>query len=808
MTDTNDIVEDLKEIAEYVSEQRVETDLARVQGYGIDTSARSVRFSLKPVADAVGKIATLETKTADNERNISRNTQKIGDLNNRIDEIVQSDLPERNRKNIEQLRLDLNVQGTEIERSNSRISANSKTISEVSERVLRTEEKTATLERKSEDAERDIDELRTKILLASKQVLDMEEYTAIEGEIVQYAGETDSTYEHGGFYEWNGSAWVRVRVDARYKAGKDIEITEDGTINATFDHSPIEAEIKAVADDLTAHKTAQATKDKAQDDATKANTDAIATLNGGEQTSGSVKNTVLDYIGKAQHARFKVVQTLPPVKDAESNVLYLVPFEGKEGVYKQYILADGKFVQLDNTEVDLSNYYTKHETDTAISDVADALTAKDTEQDGRISALESKPSPTSQCVPYSADLDGISDDLGVAWMNVSKESREFGHLYKRDGQEIVIPNDTYYYVTTEDYNKYDEWDIPTERKLYEFGTKELASTKRFCKYNLTPYKLNADGTRTLASEVWSNWATTTLRGNYLVIGSEKEATLKSLENYNTFHNPQVTIKSDTEIEIRHYNNLHNSNMVTIASYVKDFDYSVYSLGCGGFAYSVRNTEASPIYNPLFCERANEKAVEIFGDKFSTDYYAQTSLKAITEVGSLKRLETWEEEKIEGGWKDVYDTSTITADISAEVQRATQAESALSTMIDGKADVSKWTDILFSQINADHQTLGTLNTYLSESKRTSIDGAVAKAHTQNTDTMLNNGTLKVESNKISATLPIVSSGDIEGVGTDNKHHLLSKKMDSAMLRTYNSFADMVADKANNNIPQGAWCAIIE
>lgn len=180
------------------------------------------------------------------------------------------------------------------------------------------------------------------------------------------------------------------------------------------------------------------------------------------------------------------------------------------------------------------------------------------------------------------------------------------------------------------------------------------------------------------------------------------------------------------------------------------------------------------------------------------------------------------------WKDV--TPNDTAQITAEVQRATQAESALSTRIDGKADAStwsanlktqidsdhstlsglsaKWTDILLSQIDADHQTLGTLNTYLSESKRTSIDGAISKAHTQNTDTMLNNGTLKVESNKISATLPIVSSGDIQGTDTSGTMHLLSKKMDSAMLRTYNSFADMVADKANNNIPVGAWCAIIE
>ena len=88
----------------------------------------------------------------------------------------------------------------------------------------------------------------------------------------------------------------------------------------------------------------------------------------------------------------------------------------------------------------------------------------------------------------------------------------------------------------------------------------------------------------------------------------------------------------------------------------------------------------------------------------------------------------------------------------------------------------------------------------------LDDLETDSHKQNTDTMLNNGTLKVESKQISATLPIVSTGDIQGSDTSGMMHLLSKKLDASMLRTYNSFDAMVADKAN--IPQGAWCAIIE
>lgn len=143
-----------------------------------------------------------------------------------------------------------------------------------------------------------------------------------------------------------------------------------------------------------------------------------------------------------------------------------------------------------------------------------------------------------------------------------------------------------------------------------------------------------------------------------------------------------------------------------------------------------------------------------------------------------------------------DASTWSANLKTQIDSDHTTLSGLS---------SKWTDILKSQIDADHTTLGTLSGYLTSAKRTSIDDAISKSHTQNTDTMLASGKLKVESNKISATLPIVSSGDIQGTDVSGTMHLLSKKMDSAMFRTYNSFADMVADTQR---PAGCWCAIIE
>ena len=163
------------------------------------------------------------------------------------------------------------------------------------------------------------------------------------------------------------------------------------------------------------------------------------------------------------------------------------------------------------------------------------------------------------------------------------------------------------------------------------------------------------------------------------------------------------------------------------------------------------------------------------------------------------------------WRQVhvdsqFDPSAISADISAEVQRATQAESALSTRIDTKADTSTWSANLKQQIDTDHTALGTLSGYLTSAKQTDINNAISKAHQQNTDTKLANGVVSVESDKVTFSRPVVAN-EVQAGSAPNAH-LLTKKLDSAMLRTYNSFADMVADKANNNIPQGAWCAIIE
>lgn len=378
----------LKNINDYVAEQRIETDLSKVRGYGIDNAGQSVSFRMSGLKELRTDIDSLELKAKGLQESVELNAKNITDLEGEVRRA--GELPEENRANIKRIDGTITTLRKRLTDDETKYDNAAAQIDEVVKTANKALEASTDAQHKMEGVDGKIAEFEEILRNAPVQVTELNPETAIPGQIMQYVGDTTETADRGGFYWFDGSVFNRLKVDKPYKAGKHIEITEDGTINATYDHSPIEEEIKAVADDLAGFKTAQAEVDKLQ-------SDAIATLNGDEDTSGSVKNTVLDYIGKAQHARFKVVDALPPVSEAESNILYLVPFEGKEGVYKQYILSDGKFVQLDNTEVDLSDYYTKGEVDFAISDVSDALTAWNREQDAeiddvkkRLTALESE----------------------------------------------------------------------------------------------------------------------------------------------------------------------------------------------------------------------------------------------------------------------------------------------------------------------------------------------------------------------------------------------------------------------------------
>lgn len=70
-------------------------------------------------------------------------------------------------------------------------------------------------------------------------------------------------------------------------------------------------------------------------------------------------------------ASYMIVEELP--EEGSASVIYLVPRQG--GGYDRYIYSNNEWVNIGDAQIDLSNYYTKAETDAEIaSEIASALT--------------------------------------------------------------------------------------------------------------------------------------------------------------------------------------------------------------------------------------------------------------------------------------------------------------------------------------------------------------------------------------------------------------------------------------------------
>lgn len=88
------------------------------------------------------------------------------------------------------------------------------------------------------------------------------------------------------------------------------------------------------------------------------------------------------------HLKKKIVDTVPSDADAEDNILYLVKDTSvvDDVVYNQYLLIDGILEPLGSTNTDLSNYYSKDESDAKFALLSSLETLIDTI--GSLSDLE------------------------------------------------------------------------------------------------------------------------------------------------------------------------------------------------------------------------------------------------------------------------------------------------------------------------------------------------------------------------------------------------------------------------------------
>lgn len=104
---------------------------------------------------------------------------------------------------------------------------------------------------------------------------------------------------------------------------------------------------------------------------------------GDAYTKTQVDSAISAAIAKAPHLKREIVEQLPEVTAANDSTIYMVGTgAGSEtSVYKEYMLINGKFELLGDSKVDLTNYATKTEVETAKND---AITAAGTAADTKI----------------------------------------------------------------------------------------------------------------------------------------------------------------------------------------------------------------------------------------------------------------------------------------------------------------------------------------------------------------------------------------------------------------------------------------
>ena len=115
-------------------------------------------------------------------------------------------------------------------------------------------------------------------------------------------------------------------------------------------------------------------------------------------TKAETEGKIADAIAGIKHWTYKVVQTLPtPSADCE-HIIYLVPKDSGKTGYKEYVcinkgtteVPDWKFEEIGDTDIDLSNYYTKNETYSKeeVNTKVTTLEAADTALGNRIKDFE------------------------------------------------------------------------------------------------------------------------------------------------------------------------------------------------------------------------------------------------------------------------------------------------------------------------------------------------------------------------------------------------------------------------------------
>lgn len=218
-----------------------------------------------------------------------------------------------------------------------------------------------------------------------------------------------------------------IFTDTTYTAGTGIDITNNVISNTNTN---------AIWGDITGTLSNQTDLQNALD--LKANTSAIPTkVSDLTNDSGFIdktvnnltnyyttantynKNEVNILIGQIQQFKIQVVQTLP-VSDIDTHTIYLVPKTGSgNDVYNEYLYINNAWELIGDTTVDLSNYYTKSETDTLLGAKANSSDLATVATSGSYNDLSNKPTIPDELADLSDDSTHrlVSDTEKQTWNN-------------------------------------------------------------------------------------------------------------------------------------------------------------------------------------------------------------------------------------------------------------------------------------------------------------------------------------------------------------------------------------------------------
>lgn len=164
--------------------------------------------------------------------------------------------------------------------------------------------------------------------------------------------------------------------------------------------------------------------------------------------TGTVKTAIETNAAKIaalEGNHFEVVDVLPDVSEGKFNVIYLVPDSADPAVKDEYILieegepATRKWEQIGTTKADLSNYFTKAETTSAISAAVDAEEARALAAEGELDTAVK--AADAKAVAAQADVDALETLVGTL-PDGATATTVVGYVDEKAGADVAALRDT------------------------------------------------------------------------------------------------------------------------------------------------------------------------------------------------------------------------------------------------------------------------------------------------------------------------------------------------------------------------------